>query len=465
MIDRSAKGHPSQSRKSRVRRRQFLRGAGATLALPTLVSLLPRAARAQTAPKRYLQIFHPNGTTQRVGDVTPPSELMRTLGAFRDRMTVVYNMDNNQIRWQMGPYSNHHHMNCRIVLYSGDIFRGVGGESITVDQHIANRIGNDSAHRSIAINLVPAVASQDGVPPIHFSAVGWRGPGQAVEPYSSPRRLFNTLFGGTSTTPAPEPGTPSVSHRRRTLVLDAMVDEIGDVRRRASTDDRLRLDEYLTGIEELDRRTRELEDVTPPMLSCDTSEPANLDAGASNYPAFLEVMQELSIRALQCDATRVINFCHCSVAGSGHGLQHPFVSGFEGRVSHWHPLSHWRAPYGHLSSDVELNHRDLRRMLTWHYERVAHFLGRLADTPSGEGGNLLDDTLVAWGSSMSDGSDHRSTQVYQVLVGGGDRLRHGSDIDLGGRYAANMFTSVMHAFGAEGRLGQANGDIDSELLR
>ena len=107
-----------------TRRRQFLKGTGATLLLPSLVSLMPRSARAQSGPQRYLQIFHPNGTSQRLGERTPPEELIGRLSAFRDRMTVAYNMDNNQIRWQMSPYSGNHHMNCRLVHYAGDIFRG-----------------------------------------------------------------------------------------------------------------------------------------------------------------------------------------------------------------------------------------------------------------------------------------------------------------------------------------------------
>ncbi|MFK8000617.1 MAG: DUF1552 domain-containing protein [Polyangiales bacterium] len=446
--------------RNNLRRRQFLRGAGATLALPTLVSLLPKHARAQVMPKRYLQIYHPNGTTQRLGVATPPPELISRLSEFRSKMSVVYNMDNNQIRWGMHPYSNHHHMNCRIVLYSGDIFAGTGGETITIDQVIANQIGNETPHRSIAINLFPKFESHEGVPPSHFTSLGWRGPSQPVVPYAEPRRLFNTLFpdGG-----APPTGGPSLARRRRGLVLDALVEEIGTARRRVSADDRLRLDEYLTGIEELDRRTALLEE-EPRLPACDASEPVGMDATERNYPEYLAVMQELSIRAFQCDATRVINFCHASVAGGGRGFNHSFLNGFEGSSDSWHALSHWATPYGNLSQDSELNLRDFTRINQWHYDRVADFLRRLEETPSAEGGNLLDDTLVAWGSSMSQGTDHSSQNLYQVLIGGGDRFRHGSDIDVSGGHTANMHTTMMRAFGAGGSFGQANGDIDSELL-
>ena len=464
--------------KTSIRRRQFLRGAGISLALPLLPSALTRtAAKAQdAAPKRYFQIYYPNGNPQPRGDKAPTASLIERLSEFRDQMTVVYNMDNQRIRHQSYPYFKHHHHNCFAPLYSGGAHEGVGGEKKTVDQYIADVIGASSSFPTIAVQLFPKTNAHQGVPPSFFNSTGWKGPRQPVVPYSEPRSLFDALFADGVPSAEPTPDSPTVESpevlrrkERRGLLLDAVLSDIRDMRAKVNTHDKLRFDEYLTGIEELDRRTRMLEDNAmeemqddPSSYMCDQGQPTGLTANDGNYPLYLEVMQDLSLRALQCDLTRVVNFSHASFGG-GRVMNNNWVSGMEGVARGWHPLSHWSSPYANLSTNIGLNQRDFERLVGWHYDRVAEMLRKMKNTTTATGGSLLDETLVTWGTSMSHGASHVSDNLFHILIGGGSRFSHGSNIDAGGRPSADMFTAVMNTFGASGKLGQATGPLSSIL--
>jgi hypothetical protein len=177
----------------------------------------------------------------------------------------------------------------------------------------------------------------------------------------------------------------------------------------------------------------------------------------------IDLMQELSVRALQCDRTRVLTFMHAGVANGSEISQAVDRTGFEGRVFGWHPLSHWDSPYGNLAEDVNVNRRDYGRLLRWHYDRVARFVERLSETTGPEGVPLLDDTLVVFGSHFGYGL-HDASHVYQLLIGGGPEFRKGIRVDAGGVNTSHLWAAVKRGFGVPGSVGESDGGEVAGIL-
>jgi hypothetical protein len=449
-------------------RRRFLRNAGVCLALPALESLLPRGARAQ-APgvKRLVVLHHKNGTTQGADDVDPPADLLARFDELRPSMTVVKNLNNTGLKNAQSRTDYYTaHAAPFLVLYSGRTMSGVGDEHRTFDQDIAaGAAGEGTRLRTLAINCFQKTSGQNGVAPQTFNVLSWRGPGQPIEPYGDPRLLFERMFAERTAEPNPE---LEARMARRGLYLDAVLGEIRTLRRRLGATDQQNLDEYLTGVEELDRRTRALGD-TAGELACNGERPATLDSldlsrvQGETYAAVVDLMQELAIRALQCEETRVVTLMHAGIANGTQILNAVDRTGFEGSAFGWHPLSHWSAPYGTLSTDVNVNRRDLHRFLLWHYDRAARFVTRLRDTPGPAGVPLLDDTLVAFGSELSFGPGHSARRLYQLLFGGGPTFRRGAEIDAGGVPTSHLWSAIRRGFGVPGPVGESEGEVTGVL--
>ena len=128
------------------------------------------------------------------------------------------------------------------------------------------------------------------------------------------------------------------------------------------------------------------------------------------YQRTLTVMQDIVVRAFQCDLTRVVTFHHSAAAGSGNLQYHPWVP--QERPTEWHDLSHWK---DHTES--ERSRRDFIQVIRWHLGQMVAFVQKLEDTPGTWGeSSLLDETLVCAGSSM-DFAVHSNRMVRQYLFG------------------------------------------------
>lgn len=470
-------------------RRNFLRGLGVSIALPTFGSLLPRGARAQgDRPQRLLTIYHPNGMPKsnedsqaHRSDIDP--DLLDPFSAFADRMSIVRNMNASSMGYRniaAKPDTSHAHMRNFLALYNGDPLSSYGDEPRTFDQYIAeDERHQGSARNSIAINLGMKTNAHAGILPVLFNSLSWKGPSQPVAPFADPRRLFDDLFGRggmVADDPAAEAARRALVERKR-LFLDVAMDQIHSLKGRLGAGDQVRLDEYLESIRDLDVRTRALleerEEIERMCTSADA--PLAVIDGQSVmiplelYVETLDVMQDLTVRAFQCDLTRVATFAHDGAAGSNNNLRCPWVEGLEGRTSLWHALSHWfDAGTTSLSTDLELNRRDFKRVIKWHYGRMADFLTKLQSTPGTWGGDsLLDETLVAIGTSM-DYPGHRNGMLHQMLFGGGNgAFREGQDVDV--RFdsevgTASLWYTVMRGFGIDAdRYGEARQPLEALL--
>lgn len=453
-------------------RRRFLKGAGVCLALPLFESLAPRRARAggNDRTQRLIVIGHPNGTPQHPGELDMTAGLRERLAPLEGRYSVVQNLDNSAIKYgQINTGVGTPHSGCFHGFLSGEMHDAIGDERVTFDQ----RLAADPRHQgsrmpSLSINCNKRPTAQLGVPQQWFNTWSWQGPAQPVAAYHDPRALFETLFAGFE--PEDDPAARALLEQKR-LYLDAVLDQIHDLRPRLGNTDKIRLDQYLTGVEELDRKTVDLLDGGS-LLQCEIPAAPDLELNPESvapppdlYPAVVEAMYDLVALAFQCDATRLVTFAHASPAGGGSVTNLGFVPGLEGVERGWHPLSHWSAPYGNLSTDVELNRRDFERMIGWHYERVVDFVTQLEGIVDSQGQSLLDDTLVSFGSWMG-AAVHEPRWLYNILFGsGGGVFQEGLTIDAQERNIADLWVSVMKGFGNDpGTLGIGTTGLDEVLV-
>jgi hypothetical protein len=416
-------------------RRTILRGLGATLALPLLDAMVPAmtpALRGAAAPtRRFGAIFVPMG--ERPSHWTPAttgagfefSPILKPIETFRDSITVVSNLDR--------PLQGTHAVSSGTWL-TGSAPKRTEAEDFlagtSLDQVIAGRIGGDTVFPSIEIateDLTGYVGACDvGYSCAYMNTISWKTPTSPMPLETNPRVVFERFFG--------RPGSAEqrlLRMRQNRSILDSVKGDVSALERGLGARDRVRLDEYLDHVREIESRIQRAErqagtSVTPPAAPIGIPDSWEEHAG---------VMFELMALAFEADLTRVFSFMLNREASQ---LVFPSL-GFN---EPWHHVSH----HGNEPQKLEL----LVKLNTWQIEVFGRFLARLRSTPDGDG-NLLDHSVLLWGSGMSDSNSHSPLDVPYLMVGKGGGLFTG-DRHLAapkGTQLASVMLTVAQKFGAE----------------
>ncbi len=380
-------------------RRQAIRSAAATLWLPFL-PLLPRGARAAEiqAPRRMLDWFMPNGfiaqhvTPTTFGEGYELGEVLAPFAPIQDRVSVISGLKNYAA--DSGLYSTHE--SCTASLLSDHEIRNVTSgplsAGVSVDQIAAAHIGHETPFPSMQISMAEPWV-QFGNYDIYYGNISWASPSTPLPGINTPDVLFERMFGGFD-----DAATEQEIARRdrlRTSVLDAVLERTAGLEKRLDAADRAKLDQYTTGVRELELRIgalQELECVEPDEPAVDLAFEARADA----------FVQLLAV-ALRCDYTRIITFmlgpstAETTYSHLGHTTNH-------------HDLSHdW--PY-YQSGLTQFN-----EIQSWHAQKVADLCTALAETPAGDS-DLLANTMVAFVSEFSQPNLHNANAVPMILAGG-----------------------------------------------
>lgn len=427
-------------------RRAFLGGAAAVVALPWMPSL--RGARADDVfPTRMLWWFVPNGLVpagvKPVGTgalgVLPPT--LAGLEVWRDQVTVVSGLDNAPAR--IGRVGPEHAASCSGWLTSSLIQAGTMRAGVSVDQVVAPYLAGPTPFRSLQLAIDGARASgscSPDYPCAYESVVSWGDVRTPLPPLSDPRVLFDRLFGGLD-----DQATAEEQARRarwRGSVLDAVVADAKALQGQLAVSDRLRLDQYLTAVRELEERLGRLADG----VVCDPG----IDAPADTQlvEARIEAFTDLMVLAMSCDLTRTTTFM-LGNEQSARGYDWLGVSGQH------HGLSHHAGDAGTLA--------DLMRIEAWEVDQYAAFLGKLAAVSEGDG-TLLDHCAVVLGSGLGDGDAHLPLDLTTVVAGGaGGRLVQGRHLAFDGRPLADLHQTLLHVAGADTAFADSSGVLEPLL--
>jgi hypothetical protein len=415
-------------------RRAFLRGAGVALALPLLPSLLPRAARSEDRPPVRLVFWYvangihmPAWRPTRTGEGYDLPLILAPLAPVQAHVSVLSGLTNLAGRFNVpGDHARGTgcFLTCERPLLTADanILNG-----ISVDQVAAQAVGSATPYPSLQLGLEAGGSAgncDSGYSCAYTRNISWADERTPLPKLHDPRVVFDRLFGGV------EGSDPAESDRRRALrlsVLDAVAEDARALQGRASASDRAKLDQYLTGVREVERRVQEFDGAV-----CDAPQrPIDTDV-----PGRAAAMNGLMTAALQCDMTRFMSYMF---ANGGSGRSHTWIDGASGNH---HGISHHQNEPG--------EHRKLEAINRWEVSMFADFIARLADVEEADGSRLIDNTLVYFSSEISDGNRHNHDDLPTLLAGaGGGAARPGRHLDLRGEPVANLFLSMLRAVGVE----------------
>ena len=450
-----------------IARRTFLRGLGATAALPLLDAMVP-AGRARSArdalsqPTRLVCIEEVHGlagcnewaatqhlfapaTTGKDFEILPESALT-SLAPYQEHLTIVSNTDCRMAEAFSTPEIGGDHFRSSAVFLTQSHPKQTQGSDIFVgtslDQMYAKRFGQDTPLPSMQFcieNLDQAGGCTYNYSCAYTDTISWASPNEPLPMIRDPRVAFDMLFGAGGT---PEERAARMASRRS--ILDWMAGEIATLKRELGAADRLRMDRYLNNVREIERRIAAVEARNTGGDERDMPEaPAGVPDSFSEH---MRIMFDLQVLALQTGMTRVISFKTGRDADNRvfpeSGSNRPF-----------HPASHHG---GRESSILEFN-----KICQYRVGQLPYFLDKLKNTMDGES-SLLDQTMVMWGSPMADANLHNHRRCPLILLGGANGLLEGN-LHLKAPDATPMANAMLTALNGLGMEMDSFGDSTGEF--
>jgi hypothetical protein len=385
-------------------RRTFLQGIGAAVALPYLESMVP-ALGAQVAPvRRFGAIYMPHGammdqwTPATAGPDFEFSPILSPLAPFRSQVTVISNLSGPPI------VANGGHAVAPAGYLSGHSPKQTEGEDIlaaqTIDQVIAKAIGQETPLPSLEVATedfsTSLGACDTGYSCVYMNTISWSGPTTPLPMETNPRAVFERLF-----------GKPGSSERRvgrlreSRSILDSVRESVGRLQRTLGPSDQRKLSDYLENIREIERRI----DRAEAAASSSIPVPEAPIGPPELYTEHVTVLFDLLAVAFQADLTRVFTFM---LARDVSSRSFPHI----GVPDPHHALSH----AANRDKDAATTARFVK-VNAYMVGMFANFVKKLHETPDGAG-TLLDQSLVLYGSGMSNGNLHSHTPLPLVLTGG-----------------------------------------------
>jgi hypothetical protein len=384
-------------------RRTFLRGVGATIALPLLEAMVPAATPlAQTAanPARRLGfVFMPMGCD--ITRWTPPgdnldqlSPILSSLAPVREQVTAITNLELQNAYPGSHATSNSAFLSAAKakLTESTDYYLGT-----TVDQIAAQHIGQATQLPSLelSMDLMQVVGQCDnGYACVYQNNLSWSSPTTPLPAEAHPRIVFESLFG--------EGGSMAERQaelRKKASLLDWFNEDIARLNRRLGPGDRARVSQYLDTVREVERRIQKAEADAVDHPIRDLDRPVGVPAA---YAEHARLMFDLQVLALQGDVTRVITF---QLARETSNRTYPEI----GVPDPHHPLSHHGNDPAKIARMAKINQ--------FHVSLFAEFLTKLKATKEGNG-TLLDHCLYLYGSGIGNPNVHDHTNL-PILVAGG----------------------------------------------
>ncbi|MEZ4415887.1 MAG: DUF1552 domain-containing protein [Gemmatimonadota bacterium] len=436
-----------------VPRRTFLRGAGATLAMPLLDAMLPAGRRngmgRASSPTRLVCIEEVHGVPgcnewgasqnlfapAAVGRdyELEAGNVLKSLESWRERMTIVSNTDVRMAEaFDAEEVGGDHFRSSAVFLTQSHPRQTQGSDiycGISLDQLHAQRFGQDTVLPSLQLCIEST--DKGGGCDYNYScsytdSISWASATTPLPMVRNPRTAFDLLFGAGGS-----PEERALRRRTHRSILDWVATEIAQMKRDLSAEDRRRVDQYLDSVREIERRIQRIE------IQNTSGAPRDLPEAPPGVPdsfsEHMRLMFDLQVLAFQTDMTRVVSF------KTGRDASNR-VFPESGSDKAFHPASHHG---GKQKSILEFN-----QICQYRVGQLAYFLERLQQTSDGDA-SLLDQSLVVWGSPMGDANLHNHRRCPLVVFGGGNGAHQGGQHLKApdGTPMANVFVSLLQGLG------------------
>jgi hypothetical protein len=434
--------------KKHLPRRTFLRGMGVTLALPLLESMIPaRTLLAQTAARRIPRlgfVYVPHGaimkdwTPEVVGEGFEFGRILKPLEEYRSSLNIVTGLG------QRAADTTAVHSLSPTTWLSGVRPKATQGvdayAGVTADQIAAQTIGQEALLPSMELatedhsGLIGSCDRDYGC--IYMNTLSWRTPTTPLPMEINPRKVFERMFGSGGTA---EERLARIQEDRS--ILDAIRSEASTLQLQLGPGDRQTMEQYLENLREIERRIQRAEQSQGDE---DLLLPDRPSGVPFDYEEHIRLMYDLLALAYQANITRVASFM---VSREVSNRTYPQVGVTDGH----HAISHHQNRAESMEKNVKIQ--------TYNVGLFKYFLDRLKNTPDGDG-TLLDNSLILYGSNMSNSNAHDHFPLPNLVVGGAaGRMRGGRHL----RYPdhtpmANLLVTMLDKVGVkEEKLGDSTG--------
>jgi hypothetical protein len=448
-------------------RRRFLRGLGVGLALPALDSLTPfkllaadakaagqLATTSTGAPLRTAFVYFPNGANQHYwwpegeGKEFQLNRTMQPLEKFKNQIQVFGELDH--VNATAGPDGAGDHARANATFLTGMRARKTDSAyiqvGVSIDQVMARHVGHLTRLPSLELScdsVRKAGRCDSGYSCAYQYNISWSSPTTPMPPEPNPRLVFERLFGAGAA--GERQKNFQLRQETEKSVLDFVLDDARSLQRQLGQGDKLKLDEYLTSVREIEQRIQRAEsfgDLPKAPVDSPTGIP-------SDFGAHMDLMYDLLALSFQTDSTRIATLL---LAGDGNNRAYPQIGIPQGH----HDLSHHR-------ENEEM--KDKIALIDLYYmQRFARFIEKLSQTKDTDGRSLLDNSMIVYGSGHCDGNRHSHVNLPIILAGrGGDALTPGRFVKHGNVPTTNLFLTMADKLGVKGleKFGDSTGRVQS----
>lgn len=445
------KSQSSQKSKA-FSRRNFLRGSRVMLALPFMPSLAMGKARTNPVPPvRSAFIYFPNGVwekdwvPQQTGADYQLSPSLQPLEEMKSKVLVLSGLDKKNSHGGDGHYAKTANFltGMPVTKTTG---KDISSGGISIDQLLAQHQAGQTPIPSLELGTEPVISGIDsnvGYTRLYGSHISWQSPTRPLAKEINPRVVYERLFGR-------QANHDQATNQSYSNLLDYVLEDAKTVRNKLGRDDQFKMDEYLDSVRSVEKQiefaSRDqsgnwIPDVDPALI--ESSRPGT----PADFRQHISVMLDLIVLAFQTDSTRVASFMF---ANDVSGRNFSFLDGVQG--SH-HELSH------HENNEKKI--AQYQRINQWHTDVFAQMLKKMDAVDEGNG-SLLDNSMIMFGSSFSDGNRHDPDNLPILLAGqGGGSLKSGRHLAAEGQVPlCNLYLSMLRRNGIE---IESFGDSTGEL--
>lgn len=439
--------------KWQIPRRTFLRGLGVTMALPLLEAMAPalRAGasdRADKAPRRMAFVYVPNGVN--MTDWTPSAEgtefefpyILEPLEKHRNELQILSGLAHTKANPNGDGGGDHARASATFLTGAQarktaaiDIRAGV-----SADQVAAQQIGRLTRLPSLEVTCdrgQQAGSCDSGYSCAYQFNMAWKSETVPLPPEVDPRLVFERLFSNGLETEIE--GNRQIRESNNRNILDFVLEDARDLKSRLGATDRSKLEQYMSSVREIELRIEQASKFAT--ASPDYAKPTAIP---QDYEQHIRVMYDLMALAFQTDTTRIATFM---VAHDGSNRSYPFAGVSDGH----HDISHHGGNAEKKKKIAKINR--------FHVAQFAYFLEKLKSIPDGNG-TLLDNSMIVYGSGISDGNAHAHDNLPVLLAGRGGgtllpgrHVRHAKDTPM-----TNLYLALLERMGTPvSRLGDSSG--------
>ena len=450
----------STYRRKPLGRRTFLRGAGATLALPFLEAMLPsRVAFAQgmDVPRRMAVFYVPNGIhmqewkPEATGRNWAAKQILAPLESLREHFLVLSGLENSS-GWSGGDGPGDHARGTGTFITARRIRKTDGSDiqnGVSMDQVAADALKDKTRYPSLQFGMDGGGSTgncDSGYSRTYSRNISWANETTPLPKITDVRQAFDYTFASFDSTQSAE----AIARRRalRKSVLDYVKEDTTKLQQQLGQKDKIKLEQYMDGVRELERRVEM--DLNGPVCT-----PPSEPGAATSFADKARMMADIMAANFECDMTRVITFM-LSNASSGRNYQSE--PGVEVSGNH-HQISHHE-------SKAE-NYAKLVQIAKWEVTQFAYFLNALNSKTDVDGNTLLHNSLVFFSSEISDGNAHNHDNLPVLLAGrGGGQIKSGEHIQLPNKTpVANLFLTMLQNVGvSSSSFGADSTGVLSEIL-